>query len=67
VMWNWAVGPVVISGLERVQSVPLMGFGPRAAVLTSGAFPKSNARAWFLAAGTGLLVVIGWYLSNKGW
>ena len=67
VMWNWAVGPVVISGLERVQSAPLMGFGPRTAVLSSGTMSKSSVRAWFLAAGTGLLVVIGWYLTNKGW
>lgn len=67
VMWNWAVGPVVISGLERVQSAPLMGFGPRTAVLSSGTVSKSSVRAWFLAAGTGLLVVIGWYLTNKGW
>jgi hypothetical protein len=67
VMWNWAVGPVVISGLERVQNAPVIGFGPRADLAPSGAISRSNARAWFLAAGTGLLVVIGWYLTNKGW
>ncbi|HKU27944.1 MAG TPA: PilZ domain-containing protein [Candidatus Sulfotelmatobacter sp.] len=67
VMWNWAVGPVVISGLERVQSAPVIGFGPRSHITPSGAISRSNARAWFLVAGTGLLVVIGWYLTNQGW
>jgi hypothetical protein len=67
VMWNWAVGPVVISGLERVQSAPLVGFGPRSEAVPSAGITRSTARAWFLAAGTGLLVVIGWYLTIKGW
>ncbi len=67
VMWNWAVGPVVISGLERVQTAPVIGFGPRVDAESDLPISRSNARAWFLAAGTGLLVVIGWYLTNKGW
>lgn len=67
VMWNWAVGPVVISGLERVQSAPVIGFGPRVQATPSGAISRFSARTWFLAAGMGLLAVIGWYLTNKGW
>lgn len=67
VMWNWTVGPVVISGLEREQTAPIIGFGPRTDSAPDLAISRSNARAWFLAAGTGLLVVIGWYLTNKGW
>lgn len=67
VMWNWTVGPVVISGLEREQTAPIIGFGPRTDSAPDLAISRSNARAWFLAAGMGLLVVIGWYLTNKGW
>lgn len=67
VMWNWTVGPVVISGLEREQTAPIIGFGPRTDSAPDSTISRSNARAWFLAAGTGLLVVIGWYLTNKGW
>jgi hypothetical protein len=67
VMWNWAVGPVVISGLEREQTAPIIGFGPRTDSAPDLMISRSNARAWFLAAGTGLLVVIGWYLTSKGW
>jgi hypothetical protein len=67
VMWNWAVGPVVISGLEREQTAPIIGFGPRTDSAPDLTISRSNARAWFLAAGTGLLVVIGWYLTSKGW
>ena len=67
VMWNWTVGPVVISGLEREQTGPVIGFGPRPDSAGDLFISRSNARAWFLAAGTGLLVVIGWYLTNKGW
>ena len=67
VMWNWAVGPVVISGLEREQTGPVIGFGPRPDSAAEFRISRSNVRAWFLAAGTGLLVVIGWYLTNKGW
>jgi hypothetical protein len=67
VMWNWAVGPVVISGLERIQSSPVIGFGPRPP-MPMGLFARSSAyRTWLLATLGGILVVFGWYLTNKGW
>jgi PilZ domain len=67
VMWNWAVGPVVISGLERIQSSPVIGFGPRSA-MAAGLFARSSAsRTWLLATLGGILVVVGWYLKNKAW
>jgi len=67
VMWNWAVGPVVISGLERVQESPIVGFGPRAEVEGGMDAPRTVSRGWLLAALTGLLFVVGWYFSSRGW
>jgi len=68
VMWNWAVGPVVISGLERVQESPVIGFGPRPEAESDGiAGPRTVSRGWLLAALTGLLFVVGWYFSSRGW
>ena len=67
VMWNWAVGPVVISGLERVQESPVIGFGPRPEVEGGIAGPRTVSRGWLLAALTGLLFVVGWYFSSRGW
>jgi hypothetical protein len=67
VMWNWAVGPVVISGLERVQSAPVVGFGPRPQLEHENSSKKTALRLWVLPALAGVLIVVGWYLTNRSW
>jgi|SRR5438270_870907 len=67
VMWNWAVGPVVISGLERVQTGPAVGFGPRSEIEPENVVKKTALRMWVLPALAGVLIVVGWYLTNKAW
>jgi hypothetical protein len=68
VMWNWAVGPVVISGLSREQSVPT----PSAHIRGFDELPKtrlfeslSRLQGWTWAALTGLLAAAAWYLGNR--
>lgn len=67
VMWNWAVGPVVISGLERLQTSPAVGFGPRSQIEIGIATMKAASRTWLLVGLSGILVVVGWYFSSRGW
>lgn len=67
VMWNWAVGPVVISGLCReavhTASTHFRGlYGrPRAGFMES----NSRLQAWTWAAVTGLLAAAAWYFRDK--
>ena len=67
VIWNWAVGPVVISGLSReavpTPSVNLRGLleRPKAGLIES----NSRFQAWTWAALTGLLAAAAWYLRDK--
>jgi hypothetical protein len=67
VMWNWAVGPVVISGLEREQTGPVVGFGPRPPIENENPAKKTALRLWVLPALAGVLIVVGWYLTNRSW
>jgi hypothetical protein len=64
VMWNWAVGPVVISGLEREQSGPAVGFGPRSSIEHENPTKKMAFPMWMLPALLGVLIAVGWYLTN---
>lgn len=67
VMWNWAVGPVVISGLCReaahAASAHFRGLyeRPKAGLMES----NSRFQAWAWAAVTGLLAAAAWYLRDK--
>ena len=67
VMWNWAVGPVVISGLcrEAVHTASTHFRGlydrPRAGFMES----NSRLQAWTWAAVTGLLAAAAWYFRDK--
>jgi hypothetical protein len=68
VIWNWAVGPVVISGLSREQAVAIPGAHfrglqdlPKAGLLES----FSRIQGWTWAALTGLIAVAAWYLGNR--
>ena len=64
VMWNWTVGPLVISGLRRIGS----GHIP----FTTDKHPDSarmptnvQIRPWMLAVAVLLLAVASWYLGSK--
>ena len=68
VMWNWAVGPVVISGLSREQAVATESAHFRAIndPAQGGWFESlSRLQGWTWAALTGLLAAAAWYLGNR--
>lgn len=76
VIWNWSVGPVVMSGLERTE-----GASNRRGLLR--AFPSSlgpvfdngitsvakqnRLRPYLLASGVGILLIAGWYFRTALW
>jgi hypothetical protein len=68
VIWNWAVGPVVISGLSREQVVStpsghfLGVYDRREAGLMES---QSRLQAWTWAALTGLIAAAAWYFKDK--
>lgn len=67
VIWNWAVGPVVISGLSREQvptpSAYLRGIPNR--LQAAGVESHSRLHAWTWAALTGLIAAAAWYFRNR--
>ena len=67
VIWNWAVGPVVISGLCRESAVGAFGANFPGMQRANGGFADSNSRlqAWAWAALTGLMAAAAWYLRDK--
>jgi hypothetical protein len=64
VVWNWTVGPLVISGLQRLEksSILLDRCSP-AGLTTNSANPKS--RSWLWVALTGLLIVVIWFVGSR--
>lgn len=65
VMWNWTVGPVVISGLEKLQSAPILGIDTRRRIESAARSASEVAPLWWLVAGVaGILVLLGWYLGS---
>jgi hypothetical protein len=76
VVWNWSVGPVVISGLERLLDGATDAFRSRrrifGIVARSGAQenqPSSatKSRSWIFAGLAALLIAAGWYVTTKLW
>lgn len=70
VIWNWAVGPVVISGLSR-ESVPAPTTHFRQVIGDSQAGlieARLRSQTWAWAALTGLMAVAAaWYFGSKIW
>lgn len=64
VMWNWTVGPLVISGLQKLEksSISLVEHCRASA---SNAIAPGKSRSWLWAALTGLLIVVTWYVSRS--
>ena len=65
VMWNWAVGPVVISGLcrEAEHTAHFRGLYDRPKAGFRDTDPRFQAWTW--AAVTGLLAAAAWYFRDK--
>ena len=64
VMWNWTVGPLVISGLQRLEksSISLVDRCRTNLNTTAG---RAKSRSWLWAALTGLLIVVTWYVRSR--
>ena len=76
VAWNWAVGPVVISGLQKVEDHPgrgaLLQFASNRHVKSSkgSIIPQWNRlrlRPYLFAAAAGMLLVAGWHFRSALW
>lgn len=65
VIWNWAVGPVVISGLSREQAVPTPSAHLRGVYDPVELMAHPRFQAWTWAALTGLIAAAAWYLRSK--
>ncbi|MBV9072167.1 MAG: PilZ domain-containing protein [Acidobacteria bacterium] len=72
VVWNWSVGPVVISGLERVlNSADRTRTSARGRGETSissgeqGLAGAGKSRSWIFAVFGALLIVAGWYFRTR--
>jgi len=75
VAWNWAVGPVVISGLQKVEDHTgrgtLLQFASnRDAKSSQGNIPNRNRlrlRLYVFAGAAGMLLVAGWHFRTALW
>src|SRR2546423_5303624 len=69
VIWNWAIGPVVISGLNRVEHPASDGnhspIGIDCSEAASGTQVRTKVWSWMWAALMGLLIVAGWYMKSR--
>jgi len=69
VIWNWAVGPVVISGLNRLEHADFPPIRVRSVVECleqgSGTNVRAKVRSWMWAALMGVLILAGWYVRNR--
>jgi PilZ domain len=67
VIWNWSVGPVVISGLEKTEPGRILRIDgcPRSHFLDR-IRPLASRSLMFALFGA-LLVVAGWYFGSKIW
>ena len=66
VMWNWTVGPLVISGLQKLEKSSILlvdRCSPAGAMTNSAGLAK--LRSWLWAALTGLLIVVTWYVGTR--
>ncbi|HEX6466718.1 MAG TPA: hypothetical protein VFZ99_05385 [Terriglobales bacterium] len=59
VMWNWSVGPVVMSGLKIVNSSPSLHCD-----VSGSAGSKSIRKSLILGAAATLLVLITWFAAR---
>lgn len=58
VMWNWTVGPLVISGLQKLEKSSI-------SLVEHCRTAPGKSRSWLWAALTGLLIVVTWYVSRS--
>lgn len=78
VIWNWTVGPVVISGLQRLESHSgayssllhnVANFGH--AVIPNPGTPfitkRARLRAYLVGGAAGTLLIAGWYFRAALW
>jgi len=64
VMWNWTVGPLVISGLQKLEKSSIALVEHCRCGASSAAVP-GKSRSWLWAALTGLLIVVTWYVGTR--
>lgn len=64
VMWNWTVGPLVISGLRKCDScsVPIAADGKP---VFAKPLASAKLRPWLLAVVVVLLAAATWYVGSK--
>jgi hypothetical protein len=75
VAWNWAVGPVIISGLQKIEDHSGLGAllhfaSDRHAKSSDGNTPKRNRlrlRPYLFAGAAGVLLVAGWHFRTALW
>jgi hypothetical protein len=77
VVWNWAVGPVVISGLQKIESPSdhrglLLRFPSNSIhTIRSGeevsAAKRMKVRMYLLGTASGIVLIAGWIFRTKLW
>jgi hypothetical protein len=76
VVWNWSVGPVVISGLQKIESHSdhrgvLLRFPSNSHTINSGegvsAAKRMKVRVYLLGTASGILLIAGWIFRTKLW
>ena len=64
VMWNWTVGPLVISGLRKIGSGQI-DFSTDQNPAGARTPAAAQIRPWVLAVMVALLAMASWYLGSK--
>jgi hypothetical protein len=74
VVWNWAVGPVVISGLQKLEdccgvllSFPSNSIRKNDFEKKSSAVSRSRLRPYLFGTAAGMVLIAGWVFRTKLW